>query len=165
MFTEAAIYADPINPVPIYVPVMISCLLPVIFSNFGMFSKYVFIYKKISPQDFTFGYFLIARGMFFLVSLYYFQFNEMHTFEYFLGFIGSMLDLTGCFFANSAVSTGNPCGPIFALCDSQILIVTVIVTVFVGIVPHWMQALGLLSGFSGALVLALYEYYVEYHKK
>jgi hypothetical protein len=49
LFTEAAIYADPVNPVPIYVPVMVSCLLPVIFSSFGMFSKFVFIYKKISP--------------------------------------------------------------------------------------------------------------------
>jgi hypothetical protein len=82
-----------------------------------------------------------------------------------LGFVGSMLDLTGCFFANSAVSTGKPCGPIFALCDSQIVIVTVIVTVFVGIVPHWMQALGLVSGFSGALVLALYEYFQDLRKQ
>ena len=118
LWKDAAVFADPINPVPIYVPILISFILPVTFSGFGMFSIWVFRYKKISPMDFTFGYFLIARGMFFCISIWYFGTHELKFYDYCLGFIGSMCDLTGCFFANSAVATGNPCGPIFALCDS-----------------------------------------------
>jgi hypothetical protein len=118
LFEGSDDYADPINPLPIYVPVLVSCLLPIIFSNFGMFTKYVFGTKKIGSDDFTFGYFLIFKGTFFLLSIVYFSYNQIQWNLYMLGFVGSCLDLTGCYFANAAVATGAPCGPIFALCDS-----------------------------------------------
>lgn len=118
LFEEASVAADPVNPVPIYVPVLVSMTLPVIFATFGMYTKFVFGTKKISAMDFTFGYFLIVKGIAFIVSIWYFQSEPLDTIDYLLGFVGSILDLTGCFFANCAVSTGSPCGPIFALCDS-----------------------------------------------
>lgn len=138
LFEGSDLYADPINPLPIYVPVLVSCILPIIFSFFGMFTKYVFGTKKIGSDDFTFGYFLIFKGIVFLVSPFYMMTHEVDWNLYILGFFGSMMDLTGCYFANAAVATGKPCGPIFALCDAQWLAVTLLVAIFAGIIPHWM---------------------------
>ena len=89
-------------------------------------------------MDFTFGYFLIARGFFFCVSIWYFTTHDFNFNDYCWGFIASMCDITGCFLVNSAVATGSPIGPTFALCDTQILMITVFVTFYLGIVPHWM---------------------------
>lgn len=161
LFKDASIYADPIDPLPIYVPVLVSCLLPLIFSFFGMFTKYVFGTKKISPDDFTFGYFLIFKGFFAVMSIWYFMNYPIDWHLYMLGFLGSLMDLTGCYFANSAVALGKPCGPIFALCDSQWIVVTLLVAVFGGIIPHWMQMIGLVFGGIGFLILSMYEYFQE----
>lgn len=161
LFKEASIAADPVSPLPIIVPVLCSMLLPVIFSTFGIFTKYVFGTKRISPLDFTFGYFLIVKGTALLISAWYFTTEPIDTYDYLLGSFGSILDLTGCFFANCAVSTGAPIGPIFALCDSQWIFVTAIVAVYSGLIPHWMQLIGLVCGAFGTLVLACYEYYED----
>jgi hypothetical protein len=46
--------------------------MPIICSNFGMFTKYVVGKKHISAQDFTFGYALVSKGLFVIVSIFYF---------------------------------------------------------------------------------------------
>lgn len=159
LFEGSDDYADPVDPLPIYVPVLFSCLLPVIFSCFGMFTKYVFGVKKIAPDDFTFAYFLIFKGSVFVLSPIYFMNNDIDWSLYIMGFFGSMLDVSGCYFANAAVATGNPVGPIFALCDSQWLFVTILVAIVAGIIPHWMQLIGLCFGGVGALILSLTEHF------
>jgi hypothetical protein len=58
--------------------------------------------------------------------------------DWWIGFFGSIIDLVGVFLANSAVATGKPAGPIFALIDSQIILVTIIVAIKSRIIPHWM---------------------------
>jgi len=57
---------------PIYYPLITSLSVPIICSMFAVWSKYAMINKKISPSDFTFGYFIIAKGIFFGVSIIHF---------------------------------------------------------------------------------------------
>jgi len=106
------------NLLPIYIPVIISFSMPLICSTFGMFSKYALGTKRISPFDFSFGYFMVGKGFFFLASLIYFQIEPINWRLYVIGFFGSIIDCLGCFLANCAVATGSPVGPIFALCDT-----------------------------------------------
>jgi hypothetical protein len=82
-----------------------------------------------------------------------------------LGFFGGILDLFGCCLANYAISTGKPVGPIFALCDSQVLLITVIMAFRHYLMPHWMQCIGLTFGVIGASVLSLTRYLMQRWKK
>ena len=72
LFAEASANASEIDPLPIIVPVLTSLTMPIICSNFGMFTKYVVGKKHISAQDFTFGYALVSKGLFVIVSIFYF---------------------------------------------------------------------------------------------
>lgn len=101
-----------------------------------MFQKYVFETKKISSADYTFGYFLIRQAISFLLSLLYFQKNQIDWRLYAIGFFGSTIDILGSYFANCAIATGNPVGPIFALTDCQTMIVTIVAAVGLGAMPH-----------------------------
>lgn len=138
--------------IPIVVPVLVSFSMPLVCSTFGMFTKYVFS-KNINALDFNFGYFIVTKGFFFLASLVYFSINGTNWRLYVIGFFGSIIDCMGCFFANSAVATGFPVGPIFALCDTQMLIVTVVSAIAMKAMPHWMQIGGLVVGTVGVSVL------------
>ena len=95
----------------------------------------------------------MTKGFFFLASLVYFSINGINWRLYVIGFFGSIIDCIGCFFANSAVATGFPVGPIFALCDTQMLIVTVVSAIAMKAMPHWMQIGGLVVGTVGVGVL------------
>jgi hypothetical protein len=72
LFEAASINADPLDPLPIYVPVMCSFSMPLICSTMMMFTKYVTGTKKMLCLDFSFGYTLVAKGLFVIVSLVYF---------------------------------------------------------------------------------------------
>lgn len=72
--------------------------------------------------------------------------------------MGSVFDLAGCVFANYAIATANPIGPIMAMMDGQMLLMTIIMSFASGHVPHWMQIFGLLFGVTGIAVLSLFKY-------
>lgn len=57
---------------PVYYPLIMSLSVPIICSMFAVWSKFAMINKKISPSDFTFGYFLIAKGIFVGASIIHF---------------------------------------------------------------------------------------------
>ena len=46
--------------------------VPVICSTFAVWSKFALQTKNIKPSDFTFGYFILAKGVFLIVSLFHF---------------------------------------------------------------------------------------------
>lgn len=71
-YKTATSFANPENPVPIYVPVFMSCCIPVMFSTFSIFSRYVFRVIKITALDYTFGYMMLVRGSCMMVSIGYF---------------------------------------------------------------------------------------------
>jgi hypothetical protein len=75
-----------------------------------------------------------------------------------LGLAGSVFDLAGCTFANFSIATGNPIGPILAMMDGQMLLITIIMAVSSGLMPHWMQLFGLLFGIAGIAVLSFFRY-------
>jgi len=118
-----------------------------------MFTKYSCGIKGISPYDYTFGYCLVAKGVFFIGSLVHFMSEPFYLKLYLIGCLGSIIDILGAFFCNCAIATGSPAGPILALCDSQMLLVTIAAAIMMGMMPHWMQVIGLLTGSFGVSVL------------
>jgi drug/metabolite transporter (DMT)-like permease len=72
---------------------------------------------------------------------------------YAYGFFGSIIDVIGSFFANCAIATRSPVGPIFALTDTQMMIITIVHAFGYGMMPHWMQIVGLVFGLIGASIL------------
>ena len=143
---------------PIFLPVLVSCSMPIICSGFGVFTRWVFTKTTMASDDLTFGYFLVYKGLAVLVQPVYFSFNEIDWTLYLFGSIGSCFDLLGCYFANAAIETGAPIGAVMALCDSQTLIMTAIGAIRMQVLPNWMQLVGLGLGMIGAVVLALYHY-------
>lgn len=109
--------AEGSNRIPTYYAVMMSFCVPVICATFAVWTKYAIIVKKISASDFTFGYFLLAKGIFVIASIIHFQTTPVNWGLWRLGYVGNILDCLGCFFANCAIQTGRPVGPILALCD------------------------------------------------
>ena len=132
---------------------MVSFSMPVVCSSFSMFTKFACGIRGISGQDYTFGYCLVAKGFFFIGSLFHFANNPFYLKLYLIGAFGSILDILGAFFCNCAIATGAPAGPILALCDSQMLLVTILAAIIMSVMPHWMQILGLLTGTLGVSVL------------
>lgn len=130
LYKTAALNADPVNPLPIYVPVLMSCTIPMIFSSFSIFTRYVFRVKKISATDYTFSYIMLTRGCCMLTSIFYFYKYGINTRDYTIGTLGSILEMLGCYFVNCAIATGQPVGPIFALCDSQWVLSTTVVALY-----------------------------------
>ena len=127
--------------------------MPLVCSSFAMFQKYVFEVKKVHVADYTFGYILVRQLISFIVSLFYFSSHQFSFRLYIIGSIGSILDVAGSIFANYAIATRSPVGPIFALTDTQILLVTVVAAIKMFQIPHWMQIMGLVSGVVGACIL------------
>lgn len=127
--------------------------MPLVCSSFAMFQKYVFEVKKVHVADYTFGYILVRQLISFIVSLFYFSSHHFSFRLYIIGSIGSILDVAGSIFANYAIATRSPVGPIFALTDTQILLVTVVAAIKMLQIPHWMQIMGLVSGVVGACIL------------
>ena len=144
---------------PVIVPVLVSFTMPLICSIGGMWTKGVFIKTHINPTDFTVGYFFVMKTIATLISPIYFYYNPINWRLYWVGFIGSFFDITGSVFANAAIGTGGPVGPIFALVDSQIVIVTIVAAARMGLLPHWMQLLGLAFGVCGTIVLSLTRFF------
>jgi len=138
---------------PIFMPIILSFSMPLVCSSFAMFQKYVFEVKKVPVNDYTFGYILIRQFIAFIVSIFYFSSNPISWRLYIIGAIGSVLDVAGSIFANHAIATRSPVGPIFALTDTQILVVTIVAAIRMLQVPHWMQLMGLVSGVVGACIL------------
>ena len=134
-------------------PIILSFSMPLVCSSFAMFQKYVFEVKKVHVADYTFGYILVRQLISFIVSLFYFSSHHFSFRLYIIGSIGSILDVAGSIFANYAIATRSPVGPIFALTDTQILLVTVVAAIKMLQIPHWMQIMGLVSGVVGACIL------------
>ena len=134
-------------------PIILSFSMPLVCSSFAMFQKYVFEVKKVPVNDYTFGYILIRQLIVFIVSIFYFSANPLSWRLYILGAIGSILDVAGSIFANHAIASRAPVGPIFALTDTQILLVTIVAAIRMMEIPHWMQLMGLVSGVVGACIL------------
>jgi hypothetical protein len=94
--------------------------MPLVCSSFAMFQKYVFEVKKVPVNDYTFGYILIRQAIAFIASIFFFSgsSNPLSWRLYIIGAIGSILDVAGSIFANHAIASRAPVGPIFALTDT-----------------------------------------------
>jgi hypothetical protein len=110
-------------------PIILSFSMPLVCSSFAMFQKYVFEVKKVPVNDYTFGYILIRQVIAFIGSIFFFTSNPLSWRLYIIGAIGSILDVAGSIFANHAIASRAPVGPIFALTDTQILLVTVVAAI------------------------------------
>jgi hypothetical protein len=96
-------------------------------------------------------------------AVYFCKHPEEFKMDYFIpGTIGSGLNVIGCLFMNTAVSTGQPLGPMFALQMSQSLMVLVWESFTRLDMPNLMQAGGFVIGIIGGLILMVpdaMEYY------
>lgn len=91
------------------------------------------------------------------MSIFYYRSHEGVFSQrlYWTGFIGSSLNVIGCFFANSAFGTGGPSGPISALINTQMITVA-LMQIFITLkVPHWIQIIGMVLGLIGAFILTI----------
>ena len=109
-----------------YIAVLSSLLMPMTCLSFGILAKYALVdsepnnlhlSRKLTANDFTFSYFLVMFTTSLVISSIYFSKNPADfNMDYFIpGTIGSGLNVIACLFMNTAVSTGQPLGPIFAL--------------------------------------------------
>ena len=56
---------------------------------------------------------------------------------------------------NLAIGTGNAAGPCMALVSCQMVVLTVASSLINGLVPNFMQFIGLVFGIAGALILVI----------
>ena len=63
--------------------------------------------------------------------------------------------MVGVLCLNLAISTGKAAGPAIAIISCQMLVLVVASSVLAGLVPNFMQWLGLLFGLFGAMILVI----------
>lgn len=95
---------------------------------------------------------LIAAVIKFAVNPVYFSINY-----FIIGTIGSFFGTAGCLFSQSAIASGAPLGPIGALSNLQMLVLTIISAIATGVMPNWVQWLGLMVGLFSACVITIPE--------
>lgn len=71
------------------------------------------------------------------------------------GGVGSLVNTLGSVFVGAAIGTGAPIGPILALLNTQVIFMTLITALTTGVVPNWMQLVGLALGLTSAFVLTI----------
>jgi predicted transcriptional regulator YheO len=100
--------------------------VPIFGSVQMLIAKVATTILKANARDFTFGYQLIMCGTSFLVSMVYF-YTHPGSFDirYFLtGLVGSTGQILGILCINLALSTGHAGGPILAIVQCQMFILT-----------------------------------------
>lgn len=76
VFAEAPSEAEDGTPLlPIFVPVLVSCSMPIVCSCFGVFTRWVYTKTTMTSEDFTFGYFLVYKGIAVLSQPVYFSYH------------------------------------------------------------------------------------------
>lgn len=112
---------------------------------------------NIMSRNYTFAYCLI-QGLVCIIAgcvKFYYDRDYFNGKYLMLGFIASFLTTAASLFSQIAITSGAPLGPITALNSTQVLILTLITAVFKGIIPNWMQLLGLAFGLFSACVLTM----------
>jgi drug/metabolite transporter (DMT)-like permease len=134
-----------------------SFVMPTVCTFHAAMQKYVTTELGMSPSDFTFSSYMVASSILLIVSIPIFCADEdFFTWHlWFLGFMASLTNVLGSYFATAAFATGGPVGPIVAMLDVQVILLTIISAFIMHEVPHYLQLLGLLTGSVGACVLAM----------
>lgn len=145
------------DKLPVWIAVLSSFAMPVICSMFIIVIKHANETLKLTARDFTIAYWAVMSLVFQIVGIVSFVQNE-GSFKLYLfinGFLASFFNLVGCVFAISSFQTGAPIGPTSALISTQVIFVTVAVSLWKMEMPLPLQTVGLVIGMIGALMLTI----------
>ena len=148
---------ETVPEVPLFVPILISCIMPFLITFNNMLGRYAQEIRKVGAFDFAMGQFFILKVVCVLASIPYFMNCGIDWPLYLLGSIGSIFEVAGFTFALKAIQTGYAIGPISALTNSKMLIVMLVFSVWQGLWPLWLQWLGFCAGLFGAIILTVPE--------
>ena len=141
---------------PMWVAVLASLVMPIVCTFFIMVIKYSNETLNNDPRDWTTALWLIASICWQISGVVAFSQDETFEWSKFInGSIASALNLAGCLFVITCFSTGAPAGPASALVNMQTVLVVIIAAIASGIMPSWIEIVGLLIGIFGAMLLTI----------
>lgn len=125
---------------PIYVPIMVSFLMPITCAFFTVFIRYSFNTLQVTANAWTFGYSFIFNLVIVIAGIIKFSVDPDYfsTKFFILGFICSIFSTLGCLFSQFSLATGAPLGPISAVSNTQMVVLTLISAVATSVMPNWM---------------------------
>lgn len=125
---------------PVVVPIMVAFLMPIVCSFFILFIKDTFVSIRPTPMNWTFAYNLIFSLILTVAGILKFCLEPgFFKFNYFmLGTVSSAFNTAGCLFSQMAIATGSPLGPIQALQNTQMVVLTLISAVATATFPNLM---------------------------
>jgi hypothetical protein len=102
--------------------------------------KYVTVELKMSPSDFAFSCYFVMSLASLIASIFIFKNNEgLFTWRLFgIGFVGSLGNVLGSLFATAAFSTGAAAGPIVAMLNVQVILLTFAAAMYTQEIPNYM---------------------------
>jgi drug/metabolite transporter (DMT)-like permease len=111
----------------------------------------------MTPSDFAFASYFVMSMASLIASVFVFRANPgLFSWRLFIiGFIGSLGNGCGSFFATAAFATGSAAGPIVAMLNVQVILLTLLSAVRMQIIPNWLQLIALVIGIIGALILTI----------
>ena len=142
--------------VDVYVPVLCSLTLVPIVAFYILFSKEVTDKQGVNPNDWTCAYSLVVFMPLQVLGLcWWVQDPESFRVDYFCWGLLSAFEVLGCIVFNNLFKINNaPIGPMLALMNIGTIEMLVFGMIATNSWPHWMQLLGFLFGFIGALILS-----------
>jgi len=157
--TETITTEDDDDRIPVYIPILIAFIMPVISAVFSIQINYVICDLKIDPWNWAFGYNIIYSGICLIAGIIKFSLDPSY-FSWSLftaGCLGSFFNTTGSLFCGAALGSGYALGPIIAVLNTQTILVTLVAAAVASTMPNYMQWIGLFLGMFGACVLTMPE--------
>jgi drug/metabolite transporter (DMT)-like permease len=141
----------------VYIPILFSFTVPCAQAANIMIAKRVTTVLGVSPWDYTIGCYCVMACMFQIWGLFYWFSNpgKFDLYYLILGAIGSLLQVIGVLCLNLAITTAKAAGPAIAIVSTQMIVLTMASAVLAGLVPNFMQWMGLVFGLLGAMVLVI----------
>ena len=138
-------------------PILFSLTVPIAQAANIVIAKQVTTVLKVNARDFTFSFYFVMGSIFFIYSMtsFYFNSNSFESKYFYTGALGSTFQILGVLMINLAIGTGKAAGPCMALVSCQMVVLTAASSLINGLVPNFMQWLGLIFGISGALILVI----------
>jgi hypothetical protein len=140
-----------------FVPLIIATTMPLIPAVFAMFGRYMQVSRKTNARHWSFGYSMLSSGTFLALGIIHFSMHpEDFDFSFaWQGGVGSLINVFGSMFAGAAIGTGAAIGPMIALLNTQMVIMTIISALITAVMPNSMQLVGLALGLLSAFVLTI----------
>lgn len=139
-----------------FLGILLGIICPISFSANGLIVRYITSKSGYPPGDITIAsnFLLSSILMVWLVLIYVYEYYEFVLEELLIIGLSGLIGSGGVLWLNYAVSIGYA-GPVYALANTQVILMTILDAVFLGQTPNIIEIVAASFGIFGSISIAL----------